>query len=272
MDDKVTDEKRYCAVCVNRGRTEKDRDAEKVMHCRVYNLTGEKICIEKGYVSFERDSQAQESPKAVSKIFCDRCGEVCKPQSNWGNCTLCGDNICENCIPQGFDDNGCCGTCGEHNKEAPKAAKPRIDPNLCLGCGDDDICDRKQCPITEQIDVPKAESVQSAGDIVEEICLLSTSGYIDWREQAAKLIAAQRQAGREEMEAKCRTCRDESAANMARILQARYAAVIEAADKAQKSMDDFAKGFRDDSVAAQWAKQVATDIRKALADLEARKG
>lgn len=42
--------------------------------------------------------------------------------------------------------------------------------------------------------------VQSAEDIVDDICVLSTSGYIDWREQAAKLIAAQRQAGREEVE------------------------------------------------------------------------
>jgi hypothetical protein len=51
--------------------------------------------------------------------------------------------------------------------------------------------------------------------------------------------------------------------------EARYAELEEAVRKAEKSMDDFAKGFRDDSVAAQWARQVAADIRKALADIGA---
>lgn len=72
---------------------------------------------------------------------------------------------------------------------------------------------------------PKAESVQSVEDIVEEICLLSTSGYM--REQAAKLIAAPLQAGREEADERIGLLKGELEKKSFEValLQARYAAL-----------------------------------------------
>jgi hypothetical protein len=113
--------------------------------------------------------------------------------------------------------------------EAPKAASVcSHDPEL--------PCIHSKCEVQKECaSEPKSESVQSAEDTkiieylnncIDDDCLLLTS-------PAMKIIeadrAAQRQVGREEMEAKCRTCRDVSAANMGRILAKRYAAVIEAA-------------------------------------------
>jgi len=43
-------------------------------------------------------------------IFCDRCGVEFAKDTNWGNCTKCGDDLCEKCAG-GFNDLGECKKC-----------------------------------------------------------------------------------------------------------------------------------------------------------------
>jgi predicted amidophosphoribosyltransferase len=44
-------------------------------------------------------------------MTCDRCKkEIDQLSSNWGNCTECGDNLCESCSG-GFDAKGTCEKC-----------------------------------------------------------------------------------------------------------------------------------------------------------------
>lgn len=51
----------------------------------------------------------------MERLYCDRCGDPIDQNTNWGNCTECGDDLCENCVPYGFDNEGRCGTC--HTKD-----------------------------------------------------------------------------------------------------------------------------------------------------------
>jgi hypothetical protein len=41
---------------------------------------------------------------------CDRCGKEIDRLSDWGNCLLCGDDLCVACSG-GFDDEGECLDC-----------------------------------------------------------------------------------------------------------------------------------------------------------------
>lgn len=41
---------------------------------------------------------------------CDRCGVVIDEESDWGNCTDCGDDLCPTCAVS-FDDEGVCKRC-----------------------------------------------------------------------------------------------------------------------------------------------------------------
>lgn len=57
----------------------------------------------------ERLSAAANEAKR-STLFCDRCHAEIDRNSNWGNCTLCGDDLCEKCSG-GFNAEGECKKC-----------------------------------------------------------------------------------------------------------------------------------------------------------------
>ena len=47
----------------------------------------------------------------MSQLICNRCGKPIDEKSeNWGNCTLCGDDLCMECAI-GFSDTGECERC-----------------------------------------------------------------------------------------------------------------------------------------------------------------
>jgi len=44
-------------------------------------------------------------------MFCDKCGEAIDRLSDrWGNCTVCGQDLCMKCAGH-FDDEGACEDC-----------------------------------------------------------------------------------------------------------------------------------------------------------------
>ncbi len=47
----------------------------------------------------------------MNQLICNRCGKLINEASeNWGNCTLCGDDLCMECAV-GFSDTGECERC-----------------------------------------------------------------------------------------------------------------------------------------------------------------
>ena len=52
-------------------------------------------------------------------ISCNRCGKECNPDTNWGNCTLCGDDICAECST-GFNEHGECEKCTSQQAKPDK--------------------------------------------------------------------------------------------------------------------------------------------------------
>lgn len=57
-----------------------------------------------GYLFFS------ELDRGFPMIQCDRCRTWVSRDSEWGNCTACGDDLCHACSG-GFDDDGACRAC-----------------------------------------------------------------------------------------------------------------------------------------------------------------
>ena len=68
----------------------------------------------------------------MTKITCDRCGAEIDRNSNWGNCTTCGDDLCEKCSG-GFTDDGECGDCFDKRMNAHADAEARLIFNISDG-------------------------------------------------------------------------------------------------------------------------------------------
>ena len=68
----------------------------------------------------------------MTKITCDRCGVEIDRNSNWGNCTTCGDDLCEKCSG-GFTDDGECGDCFDKRMNAHADAEARLIFNISDG-------------------------------------------------------------------------------------------------------------------------------------------
>lgn len=49
----------------------------------------------------------------VTSTLCDCCHDIIEREEDWGNCTACGDNLCEACAGS-WDEEGRCLAC--HNK------------------------------------------------------------------------------------------------------------------------------------------------------------
>lgn len=58
-------------------------------------------------------------------MVCDRCGDEIDCNSAWGNCPVCGDNLCAKCAGT-WDENGDCERCQAHGQNNMQKTNPTI--------------------------------------------------------------------------------------------------------------------------------------------------
>lgn len=62
--------------------------------------------------------------KGVRIMLCDRCFKKIDSHEDWGNCTICGENLCERCAEE-WNDEGECLYCQE-KREAREIAEKTV--------------------------------------------------------------------------------------------------------------------------------------------------